>query len=171
MNTGQTLLSLGAVALLSFLVIRINSFTIETEEDHINTRLGLVAISFASTYLDVIRSKAYDEVVLDSTKPSISLNDLTYPLGSEPGEIFPNFDDVDDYNFNGEVRQDSSTLVNPFDNSKKTLLYFTSSVNYVSPNNPNQILTSKEWTKRIDVKVWAKEMKDTIKLSLITSYL
>lgn len=170
MNTGQTLLSLGAILLLSVLIIRINSVTIETQEDHINTRLGVVAISFANTYIDVIKSKAFDEVVMDTTKSQIVLSDLTYPPGKESGEVFPNFDDVDDYNFSGTILTDTTTLVNPSDPSKYTPLYYTSSVYYVSFNNPNQPQMSRQWNKRIDVKVWAKEIKDTIKLSLITGY-
>lgn len=170
MNTGQTLLSLGAVALLSFLILRVNTLSVETQEDHINTRLGVVALSFANSYLDLIRNKAFDEVVLDSTISNIILSNLTYPPGAEPGEIFQNFDDIDDYNLKGVVLEDTTTLVNSVDPAKKTKIYYTSNVYYVNSNNPSVIQTSRQWNKRIDVKVWTKEMKDTIKLSLITGY-
>lgn len=170
MNTGQIMLSLGAIVLLSFLILRVNSLNIDVQENNINFRLGVVATSFANTYLDLIKSKAFDEVVTDTTISKILISNLTYPLGPELGETLANYDDIDDYNFNGNVLQDTTVLVNPEDPTKKTPLFYTSEVYYVLPNDPNSKSNSRQWFKRIDFKVWAYEMTDTIKLSVVIGY-
>ncbi len=171
MNTGQMLLTLGAVVLLSVLILRVNSTSLGVQGSHVNSKLAIVAISIANSYIDYAKSKAFDAVILDTTKTNIVLSDLTYPLGKESGEVYPFFDDFDDFNMGAnEFLTDTTTLVHPLNPSAYTPFYINSTVYYVSPTDLNTPLTDKQWNKRMDVKVWADGMEDTVKISTVTGY-
>lgn len=169
MSTGQMMLALGAVILLSFLILRFNGTTFTAQEMTMDSKMGILAISVANSYIDVAKKKAYDEVVMDTTKPAILLSDLTSTLGPEPGEVYPEFDDFDDYNLNGYVIIDTTTLINPSKSSSPTPFYITSDVYYVNNANPNAPAMVKTWNKRMDVKVWCDGLVDTIRMSTVSS--
>lgn len=170
MNTGQMMLALGAVILLSFLILRFNGTTFTAQEMTMDSKMGILAISVANSYIDVAKKKAFDEVVMDTTKPTILLSDLTSSLGKEPGEVYPDFDDFDDYNLAaGEVIVDTTTLINPSKSASPTPFYITSRVYYVTIANPNTPAMIKTWNKRLDVKVWCDGLVDTIRMSTISS--
>lgn len=169
MGTGQMMLTLGAVILLSFLILRFNGTTMTAQEMTIDSKMGILAISVANSYIDVAKRLAYDEVVLDTTKPNILLSDLTSTLGPELGESYPNFDDFDDYNLNGVVIVDTTTLINPSKSLKATPFYITSTVYYINTANPDIPSMVKTWNKRMDVKVWTDGLIDTVRMSIISS--
>lgn len=134
-----------------------------------DSKMGILAISVANSYIDVAKKKAFDEVVMDTTKPTILLSDLTSALGKEPGEVYPDFDDFDDYNLNGEVIVDTTTLINPSKSASPTPFYITSRVYYITGANPNSPAMVKTWNKRLDVKVWCDGLVDTIRMSSVSS--
>lgn len=169
MSTGQMMLALGAVILLSFLILRFNGTTMTAQEMTMDSKMGILAISVANSYIDVAKKKAFDEVVMDTTKPSILLSDLSSTLGKEAGEVYPDFDDFDDYNLNGTIIVDTTTLINPSKSASPTPFYITSTVYYVTNANPNAPAMVKTWNKRLDVKVWTDGLVDTIKMSTISS--
>lgn len=163
------MLSLGAVILLSFLILRFNGTTMTAQEMTMDSKMGILAVSVANSYIDVAKRLAYDEVVMDTLKPTITLSDLTSNLGPEPGEVYPDFDDFDDYNLKGAVIVDTTTLINPSKSSKPTPFYITSRVYYVTTANPDMPSMVKTWNKRMDVKVWTEGLIDTIRVSIISS--
>lgn len=169
MSTGQMMLALGAVILLSFLILRFNGTTFTAQEMTMDSKMGILAISVANSYIDVAKKKAFDEVVMDSTKPTILLSDLTSTLGPESGEVYPDFDDFDDYNLKGNVIVDTTTLINPSKSSSPTPFYITSDVYYIISANPNAPAMIKTWNKRMDVKVWCDGLVDTIRMSTVSS--
>lgn len=160
MNTGQMLLALGALALLSFLVLRVNSTQITSLDDMQNTKYGLLAVSLATSVLEDANRRAFDNntinkavTVLDSLTPKGS-------LGPETGETYDTFDDIDDYN--NYTRLDST--------SKVAAYRINCKVEYVDTTNPNQAAGTATWHKKITVKVTSKSIKDTVTLSQIFSY-
>lgn len=169
MNTGQMMLALGAVILLSFLILRFNGTAFTAQEMTMDSKMGILAISVANSYIDVAKKKAFDEVVMDTTKPSILLSDLTSTLGPESGEVYPDFDDFDDYNLKGFVIVDTTTLINPSKSSSPTPFYITSDVYYITNANPDAPAIIKTWNKRMDVKVWCDGLVDTIRMSTVSS--
>ena len=160
MNTGQMLLALGALALLSFLVLRVNSTQINSMDNMQNTKYGLVAVSLASSVLEDASRRAFDDKTINSAVTATT--SLTSPsnLGTESGEVYSTFDDVDDYN--NYTRLDTTTKVAVFNIACK--------VEYVDTTNPNQASGVATWHKRITVKVTSKSIKDTVTLSQIFSY-
>ena len=49
MNTGQTMLAMGAMMLLSFLVLRFNSIHLTSAQASYNSKFGIVATSLANS--------------------------------------------------------------------------------------------------------------------------
>ncbi len=160
MNTGQGLITIAAMMLLSILVLRINSMALNTGKALYDSKFGLLATSIATSMMEEINSKAFDANT-DSVSVT-SLSQLTAPnkLGPESGEVYPNYDDVDDYN--GYTRTDSSMPSAVFNVSCKVVY-----VNAASPDSPS---TSATWNKKITVTVSSPSMQDTVRLSTIFSY-
>ena len=52
MNTGQMMITLGAVLLLSTIVLRVNSSQLSTQDSMQNTKFGILAISLATSVID-----------------------------------------------------------------------------------------------------------------------
>ena len=52
MNTGQMMMTLGAMMLLSFLVLRVNSSQVVAQGTITDSKLGIVALTVANTYVD-----------------------------------------------------------------------------------------------------------------------
>ncbi len=161
MNTGQMLLSIGAIFLLSFLILRVNTTQLRTEEDMGNTKFGIMAISVATSVIEAASNKAYDENSYNNFVSS--LTQLTDPtkLGPDKAEVYPNFNDFDDYN---GLDQDISI---PGDINS---LHVNCTVVYVTPIQPDIKSSIKTFNKKIEVAVSSKYMQDTIKLSSIFSY-
>jgi hypothetical protein len=177
MNTGQMMLTIGAMMLLSFLILRVNSSQVLSNGTIIDSKLGIVGLTVANTYLDFAKRQVYDRAIRDSTISAPGLTDFTLPniLGPESGEVYPNFNDVDDFNLWDPSQNryiiitDTTTLANATNTSMYTKFYITSSVFYVDQPNFDTKLNIRTWFKKISVKVWADGMVDTIKYSSIAT--
>lgn len=161
MNTGQTIISVGALALLSMIILRINTTFLNTNSILYESKFNITAMSLATSIVEEATSKAFDANT-DSTSVT-SVSQLSTHLGKESGEEYPNFDDFDD--FDGYT---ISTKGDPtFESAEFTI---TANVYYVNPSNPNSVSTTPTWHKKIDVSVVSPSMVDTIKFSQIYSY-
>ena len=167
MNTGQTMLTMGAMMLLSFLVLRFNSIHLTSAQASYNSKFGIVATSLANSIIEEAKDKAFDEVALDTTKSITSANDFSTTLGKDGGEVYPDFDDFDDYN--NLYYLDSLSLRNP-QTGKPTNFEIRSKVEYVTDTNPDVKSGSKQYHKKMTVSVFSSAMIDTVKLTTIFSY-
>ncbi len=159
MNTGQSMLAIGAIILLSVLVLRVNNNLLSTGDVMNQSKFGVLATSLASSIIEEASNKAFDEVTIGGN----SLTDktlLTATLGKE-GEVYPDFDDFDDFNgYKDTVR-----------NLPSADFYVSCAVNYVSVSPPNiNISASPTWHKQITVTVTSPYSQDTVRLSSIYSY-
>jgi len=170
MNTGHTLLAVGAMMLLSVTILGINSKSLSTSNVLYNTKFGVLAVSLGTSIIEEASAKEFD--LAGSSDAITSLTQLTASSGLGPasGEVYPNFNDFDDYNWLHKV--DSVKI-----NSKTFAAFIIDCrVRYVSESNPTVISTDKTWHKRIDVSVTSPSMKnannkqDTIRLSSVYSY-
>ena len=175
MNTGQMLLSIGAIVLLGTTVITLNRSSLQNGTMLQQTQIGLYAISFATSTIDEASGKAFDENTVNNAVATTA--SLTTNLGPESGETTnpvssAKFDDFDDYN--GMVRIDTVPGVDIF--TTRTKVY------YVSDANPDVKVSSPTWFKRMDVMVYGSGVSDTgrrsmgiatgdtIKMSYVFSY-
>ncbi len=159
MGTGQLMLTLGAMMLLSFLVLRVNSNQLGTQDQLQNSKIGLMAISLGTSMMEEANRKSFDEKTVTNfvSNPSSLTNPLA--LKSETGEVYPNFDDFDDYN--------NQTLPIVLDSIRFNVHF---SVYYINPNSPSVISPSQTFNKRMDIEISSPYMLDTLRLSTIFSY-
>jgi MSHA pilin protein MshD len=160
MNTGQMMLTLGAVILLSTLVLRVNSSQLVTQDSMQNTKFGILAISLATSVIEEASETAFDEATTENFVSSLTSLTNTNSFGPESGEVFDTFDDFDD--FHNFANTDSTMPSAIFDVSCL--------VTYVNPSDPNFICVTNSWHKMITVTVSSVSMKDTVKMSKVFSY-
>lgn len=171
MTTAQTLLSIGAIMLLTFLILRFNSIQITSSEAAYNAKFGIVANSLANSLIEEAKDKVFDEVVLDTTISITSASNFSPQantnMGKEIGEVYPNFDDFDDYN--GLFVLDTLSLKDPI-TGKATAFEIRSTVDYVNDLTPNVKSVNRTYHKRLTVAVYSNAMVDTVKISTVFSF-
>lgn len=160
MNTGQTLLTMGALVLFSTLMITMNTSYQTSGELVIQSELGITASSLATSLIEEATSKAFDKST--DTAIATSLSSLTYPsgLGPENSEVYPHFNDFDDYH-NLTITQNVE---------RSGIFTLTSKIIYVDFSAPDLPATSPTWHKKISIRVMSPAMLDTITMDYIFSY-
>ena len=160
MNTGQMMLTIGAMLLLSTLMLRVNTNNLTTDSIRAEAQYGVLATSIITSMMEEAKSLAFDE----STKANsvTKLDDLTSvsKLGPESGETYNTFNDFDD--FDGYTRVDSTM--------PSAIFNIECAVDYVSASNLLGTSSITTWHKRITVKVSSEFMTDTLTQSNIYSY-
>jgi hypothetical protein len=160
MNTGQMLMTIGALVLLSTLFLRVNTNYLQNTTTTNNAKFEILAASLASSIIEEASDKAFDNNTVNG--PVTDLSQLTLPdsLGPDDGDQYPNFNDIDDYN--GFTKTDSTL--------PSAIFNLSCSVCYVSNLDPDQVSSTATWTKKITVSVTSASMSDTVKLSTLYSY-
>ena len=160
MNTGQMMLTIGALVLLSTLMLRVNTNNLQTDSIRAEAQYGVLATSIITSIIEEAKSLAFDATT-DSNSIT-SVNDLTPALNLGPGfgENYGSFNDFDD--FHGYTRVDSSMPSAVFDVSCEVF--------YIHTSNLKTKYHSRTWHKMITVQVSSAFMRDTIKQSSIYSY-
>lgn len=157
----QMFLALGAMILLSLIIITTNKNSLYTEDVLYDSNFGILATSLGASYIEDASKKHFDHISDTIAISNLSMLTTSANLGPDGGENNTTlFNDVDDYNNYSTV--DSSMPSAVFNVSCK--------VDYVNPSNPDTSINSSSWHKKITVKVWSISMKDTIVQSSIFSY-
>ena len=160
MNTGQSLLSLGALLLLSLTVLRVNNSILATDSVMQDSKFGILATSLATSLIEKASKKAFDANTFDNTVTSVSGLTTAGGLGPAVTETPETYNDFDDYNgYSEEINNLPSAVFNIF-----------CEVCYINPNNPDGKLTTQSWHKKMTVSVSSPSTTDTIRLSTIYSY-
>jgi MSHA pilin protein MshD len=158
MNTGQMIMTMGAMILLSTIVLRVNTLNLTNESIRDQAQYGVLATSIATSIIETAQSKAFDEST-DSNSVS-SLTELSTLLGPESGETETTFNDFDDYN--GFTKRDSTMPSAIFDISCQVV--------YVASNNVEGYSSIRTWHKKINVTISSPFTPDTLRTSSIFSY-
>ncbi|MFA7288015.1 MAG: hypothetical protein WC055_03955 [Melioribacteraceae bacterium] len=163
MNTGQMMITIAAMMLLTVVILRVNTNFFNTSNVMYETKFGVMAVSLGTSIIEEASSKAFDAATVDMSLGNV--NNLTNPnsLGKETGESYPDFDDFDDYN--GYTKNTSS------DPTFQSAVFNASCVvKYVDPSNLNSFVTSRRWHKKITVTITSPSMVDTVRMSTVFSY-
>ncbi len=160
MNTGQTILTVGALMLLSTMILSINNSFYTTSGVLLSTQSGIIAVSLGSSMLEQIEGMAFDNATDNNSVTSTSSLTVPSALGPEAGEVDTSYNDVDD--FNGYTKIDSTLPAARF-TTHVTVYYVASS----SPDVKSSIAT---WNKKIIVSVSSPSMTDTVTFSYVFSY-
>ncbi len=158
MNSGQMLLTAGAVVLMGMTILAVNNtfsnhgFTLQ------QTEIGIYKVSLGMSVLEEAMGKAFDENSIDN--PLALTTDLSTALGAESGEAYPFFDDFDDYN-------DFKETIGVYGVDSISI---KSQVVYIIPSNPEGSTAVPTWHKKITVSVWGSIQPDTLTFKTLFSY-
>ncbi|MCG6913762.1 hypothetical protein LJE86_07575, partial [bacterium BMS3Abin03] len=72
MNTGQSLLTIGALLILSLTVLRVNNSILVTDNILQDSKLGVLATSVATSLMEEASKKAFDEGSVDDAVLDVS---------------------------------------------------------------------------------------------------
>ena len=160
MNTGQMMITLAAMMLLSLVILRVNNGFLSTNTVLMETKFGVLGVSLATSVIEEATGLAFDENTNGATVSSVG--DLS-TLGPD-GEVYKDnvnpFDDFDDYE--GLVYIDSTMPSARF--------RIACSVVYVNPAFPDSFSGTKTWHKKLTVMVTTASSQDTIEMSTIFRY-
>jgi hypothetical protein len=123
------------------------------------SKFGVLATSLATSIIEEANNKAFDEITIGNPIADSTLLTIKDSLGRE-GEVYPDFDDIDD--FNGYTRT--------VDNLPSAVFDISCVVHYINPPNLESISSTQTWHKKIMVTVSSPFSQDTVKLSSIYSY-
>ncbi|MCH7772180.1 MAG: hypothetical protein IIA49_14400 [Bacteroidetes bacterium] len=160
MNTGQMMLTIGALILLSTLMLRVNTNNLQTDTIRAEAQYGVIATSIITSIIEEAKSLAFDTKTDTNTVTTTSQLTPASNLGPGNGETYETFNDFDD--FDGYTRVDSSMPSAVFE------VYCE--VYYIHPSNLKVKYNSRTWHKKIVIQVSSPFMKDTITQSSIYSY-
>lgn len=160
MNTGQMFLTIGALVLLSTLMLRVNTNNLQTDTIRAEAQYSVLATSIITSIMEKAKSLAFDAQTDSNTVTSTTQLTPASFLGPKFGETYDTFNDFDD--FNGYTKVDSTMPSAVFDISCE--------VYYVHKINLKDKYNSRTWHKKITVQVSSPFMQDTIKQSTIYSY-
>ncbi len=163
MNTGQTMLTVLAMMMLTLLSVRMNSALLQTQETMQNSKFGLAAISLATSVIEKANKLSFDQITVDS---SITSTNALTPInrlgvdGVENANKPPDFNDFDDYN---NYQYNETTLASAY-------YHISCKVSYINPLTPNVGAGSPTFHKKLTVSVSSVSMQDTVRISTIFSY-
>jgi len=160
MNTGQMMLTIGAMILLSTLMLKINTNNLQTDSVRAEAQYGVLATSIITSIMEKAKSLAFDSATDSNSVTSLNQLTASSSLGPESGETFNTFNDFDD--FDGHTRVDSTM--------PSAVFNIGCSVEYVNTSNLLAKSFLQTWHKKITVQVSSAFMQDTIKQSTIYSY-
>ena len=157
MNTGQTFLSIGALLLFSLVSLNFNSSVLTNTTVEVENKVYLTSFSLADDLIEEIKQKAFDAATINfpTTDPSILTS--AYNLGHADWEVYPNYNDIDD--FNGFVKSVSAPHAEGYQ--------ITCVVRYVDSDNPDKIVWTQTFYKKVTVTVNSPYLRNPIQLSHI----
>jgi hypothetical protein len=152
MNTGQTMLTLAALTVLSILTLNFYNSIAQTGRSLSQSNAGFFATSLATSYVERAQNAAFDAAT-DSLPQNKVLLDPTLltPVsrlgrdGDPSKDSIQNFTDFDDFNGFADTTRPGGmlgTFVAKF------------RVYYVSPNNIDQEVSYQTFVKKMDITVW-----------------
>ena len=140
MGTSETILTIGALMLLSLFSLTLNSHLVYDHTVIYNSEQMLEAIGQAQLYIEEAENLHFDE---DNSAQAVASFTEPGDLGPESGETYGHYDDVDD--FNGFSVTDSLTNSIPFT--------INITVYYVDADNSFHAASTQTYFKEIAVTI------------------
>jgi len=158
---GETLLVLAALVIFSLVALQINDTKFDNNNDLMETEFELSAIGIAQSFIQEAQSLAFDEAVVDTTYTTGLPGYFTAPasLGSDGGESYNTFNDVDD--FNGYT----STVTTPRIDYNVSI-----SVSYADSGTVSPGYANRSFLKIMTVLISSEYFSDTLKVEYNYSY-
>ncbi len=180
MNTGQTMITIGAMLLLAATVLRVTQGFNNTSTIMIDSKLRILAVSEATSIIEEATSKSFDQntdtTSVGTTSLLTGVNNLGLD-GTETSLDHKSFNDFDDYKCYKTTPLLDSVRI--FSDKPKLEFRVFCDVYYINPSNPSIKSSVPTWHKKMDIKVTSPALVrstsptivyDTIKTSTIFSY-
>jgi hypothetical protein len=155
MQNIQSYLTIGGLLLFSLTSLRFNNAILNTSTADIQNKIYLTAFSLGDDLIEEIKAKSFDQNTVQF--PINSPSGLSQTLGPDAGEVYPNFNDVDDYN--GYSR----TISAP--NAENYVVSCV--VQYEQSTNQDAVSSSPTFFKKVIVTVTSPYMQPSITLSYV----
>lgn len=161
MHLGETLMALGALVLFAFASLNINAAKLDNESGMMESEFMVTATGIAQSYVHQAKGLSFDEATADSVFNGPVPDSFTAPdaLGPESGEIFPNFDDLDDlHGYTGAVvtpRSDYSVSIQ---------------VQYADTLNLTPQSSARTLMKILNVRIASVYMQDTLQINQLFGF-
>ena len=154
MSGVQMMLVLGAITLLSLLVLNLNGSLLSSDDQMAQAEYTMAATSVGQMMLAKIASKEFDAATVTDQFADPSTFTSPSGLGHAPGEIYPNFNDVDDFHrFTTAVSTPRAGVFN-----------VACLVDYVQPDNPDVPASVQTRTKRVRVAISSPFLAQPVRL-------
>jgi len=153
----QSFLTMGGMIILALISLRFNAAVLQSSSADFNNKVYLTSFSIADNMIEEIKSKSFDQTTINlpTTNPA-SLTPVA-SLGPESGEIYPNFNDVDDY------KGFTETTAAPYFET----YYVSCSVEYVTASNPDVASSIPTFYKKVTVTVSSPYLRSPVSISSI----
>ena len=159
--SNQMLLAILGLALLSIITLTYNQSISSQQTTMFNNEAILTATALAQGMLDEISTRAFDEKTINGGVTSADSLTANGSLGPDTGESsILLYDDIDD--FKNYIDTTSLERLGNFN--------FKVQVGYIQNLNPDTKISTRSFSKRIDVAVHNQYLPDTLKLKTIISY-
>ena len=160
MGNVQSLLSFGAMMVLTLSYLSFNESVLSNSTTELENKVVLTAFSLADDMIEEIKVRAFDAATINFPTTNPSSLTPAGSLGKGSWETYPNFNDIDDFDWF-------------YDNPKKINAPHAESydvrcrVRYVDPDNPDQVVYTQTFYKKVVITVSSPYMKKPISLSFI----
>jgi len=157
MNTGQSFLSIGALLLFSLVSLNFNASVLSNTTVEVENKVYLTAFSLADDLIEEIKQKAFDAATIDFPTTDPSTLTAADNLGKGSWETYPDYNDIDDYH--GFVDMVSAPHAEGYE--------ITCVVQYVDGDDPDQIVSTQTFYKKVTITVDSPYLRSPIQLSHI----
>ena len=162
MARADILLGIAAIVILGTLTIIFRDILFESDKHKMEAEHQIMAYDILDKFINQVALKSFDEASINGIPNSIP-GSFTSPsnLGPEADEIYPNFDDVDDYHNLFLTDTTSSGM----DYTIKVDL------GYVTIDDVENFLSTQSKMKRMNVSIISTLIPNEVQMSRIFSYL
>jgi hypothetical protein len=156
MNT-ESFLSIGALLLFSLVCLNFNSTVLSNTTVEVENKVYLTAFSLADDLIEEVKQKAFDAATIDFPTTDPATLTAANNLGHGWWETYPDYNDIDD--FNGFVQSVSAPHAEGYE--------ITCVVQYVDGDDPDQVVSTQTFYKKVTVTVDSPYIRSPIQLSQI----
>ena len=151
------MLTIGAIILFGIASLTANQLMVRNSEAIYNRQAEFYAMSVIQRYIGEAKAKAFDETTI--VGHPVLPSGFSATLGTESGEAYPYFDDVDD--FNGYT----TTLT-----TNVGTITITISVGYVAETNLDVVVLLPTYYKKIRVTAQSNYLLSPVQADYVVTY-
>ena len=171
MGSGQMALTIAAFMLLGVVMLNYRALNFQNEDVLDTNEYTQKGVAIGRSLLEEISQKPFDAVIAGGKK-ILKVTDLT-SCGAGSGEVYPNFNDLDDFHrstFRSPAQGTTPTTATPRSLWNTWGYTIWVSVEYVAENNPEVRTSYYTFAKRVSLRIANDFSRDTLRMSYVATY-